>query len=84
MFVYLKDKGISNPLMPASMDMDIDLYIDRTIVEAYVDGGAFSYSFQRDVKRNGDEGYQFHGNQLQILRLEVFEPRSIWEAESVC
>lgn len=72
-----------NPLTPASMDMDVDLYVDCSIVEGYIDGGAFSYSFQRDVKRIASEGYQFHGNQLQILRLEVFEPRSIWEAEAI-
>ncbi|MBQ8453032.1 MAG: 2,6-beta-D-fructofuranosidase [Prevotella sp.] len=54
------------------METVLDLYVDRTIVEGYVDGGAFSYSFQRDVMRNNAEGYTFHGNQLQIKRLEVF------------
>ena len=55
------------------MDITLDLYVDRAIVEGYVDGGAFSYSFQRDVKRNDPEGYAFHGNQLEIRRLGVFE-----------
>lgn len=68
-----------NPLTPGCMDIDLDLYIDRAIVEGYVDGGAFSYSLGRDVKRTGTQGYLFSGNQLQVKRLEVFEPRSIWE-----
>ncbi|MBQ8046554.1 MAG: DUF4980 domain-containing protein [Prevotella sp.] len=67
-----------NPQQPGCMDLTLDLYIDRAIVEAYVDGGAFSYSFQRDVHRNDAEGYAFYGNQLQIKRLEVFTAKSIW------
>lgn len=67
-----------NPVTPGQMTMELDLYVDRSIVEGYVDGGAFSYSFQRDVRSKGSDGYQFHGNQLRIDRLEVFEPASIW------
>jgi len=54
------------------LDITLDLYVDRAIVEGFVDQGAFSYSFQRDVKRNNREGYEFRGNQLEIRRLEVF------------
>ena len=54
------------------LDIQLDLYVDRAIVEGYVDGGAFSYSFQRDVERNNSEGYEFRGNQLHVRRLQVF------------
>ena len=75
----LQGEFYANPLTPDSMDVELDLYIDRTIVEGYVDGGAFSYSFQRDVRSRNGDGYQFHGNELQIRHLEVFEPQSIWQ-----
>lgn len=67
-----------SPLSP-DMDITLDLYIDRAIVEGYVDGGAFSYSFQRDVLSHNPEGYTFYGNQLEIRHLEVFTAKSIWK-----
>lgn len=62
----------NNQQPTATTDITLDLYVDRAIVEGYVDDGAFSYSFQRDVKRSDAEGYAFHGNQLQIKHLEVY------------
>jgi len=35
-----------NPQHPDAMDIDLDLFIDGTIVEGFVDEGAFSYSLQ--------------------------------------
>ena len=68
----------SNLSPTSNMDITLDLYVDRAIVEGYVDGGAFSYSFQRDVHRRDREGYAFHGNQLEIKHLEVYTVQSIW------
>lgn len=66
----------------SNMDITLDLYVDRTIVEGYVNGGAFSYSFQRDAGRHADEGYVFYGNQLEIRNLEIYTLRqSIWKNE---
>ena len=61
-----------SPPAGSPLDVTLDLFIDRAIVEGYVDQGAFSYSFQRDVRRNNPEGYEFHGNRLDIRSLEVF------------
>ncbi len=68
------------PQSDSNMDLTLDLYVDRAIVEGYVDGGAFSYSFQRDVMRHGGEGYVFYGNQLEIRNLEIYTlHHSIWK-----
>ncbi len=64
---------------PADMTLKADVYIDRGMVEVYIDGGRFSYSMKRDVKSRNPESYTFWGNQLQIDSLKVFEAKSIWE-----
>lgn len=67
------------PEKPGDMTLDVDIYIDRGMVEVYVDGGRFSYSMKRDVKSRNPEPYTFWGNQLRIDSLEVFKAESIWE-----
>ncbi len=64
---------------PGDMTLDVDIYIDRGMVEVYVDSGRFSYSIKRDVKSRNPEPYIFWGNQLQIDSLEVFKAESIWK-----
>lgn len=65
---------------PGSMDLDADIYVDRGIVEVYIDGGLFSYSMKRDVKSTNPEGYVFWGNNLELKNLEVYTVKSIWNA----
>lgn len=62
---------------PGSMDIDCDIYLDRGLVEAYIDGGAFSYSMNMDGREK--KGYEFWGNQIEIKNLEVFQVESIWK-----
>lgn len=64
---------------PGSMDLDVDVFVDKGLVEVYVDGGRFSYSMKRDVKSSNPEGYVFRGNQLQLKSLEVYAAKSVWE-----
>ena len=63
---------------PTSTDLDIDVYIDRSVVEVYADNGAFSYSIKRDVNSKNPEGYRFWGNQIEVKHLEVSRAQSIW------
>ncbi|MGM9704566.1 MAG: glycoside hydrolase family 32 protein [Prevotella sp.] len=63
---------------PGSMDLDADIYVDRGVVEVYIDGGLFSYSMKRDVKSTNPEGYVFWGNNLELKNLEVYNVKSIW------
>lgn len=63
---------------PGSMDLTADIYIDRGIVEVFVDGGAYSYSLKRVPHAGSQEGYTFYGNQVQVKSLEVSTAQSIW------
>lgn len=64
---------------PGSMDLTADIFVDRGMVEVFIDGGRFSYSMKRDVKSNNPEGYVFWGNNLELKSLEVFTAKSIWD-----
>ena len=57
---------------PGTMQITADIYIDRAIVEGYINDGAFSYSMKRDVKRTSDEGYVIFGNQIKVKQMEVY------------
>lgn len=60
-----------------SMSLTADIYIDRTSVEVFIDGGAFSYSMERKPGKNSD-GFQFFGNRITVDKLEVFSVKPIW------
>ncbi len=40
-----------------SMELSFDMYIDRTLVEAFIDGGAYSYSME--FRPSNDSGFSF-------------------------
>jgi len=62
-----------------SMEITADIYIDRTSIEVFIDGGAYSYSMERKPDRNNKEGFHFWGNNIDIKNLEVFTVKSIWK-----
>ncbi|MBQ6653376.1 MAG: hypothetical protein IJM81_08340, partial [Prevotella sp.] len=61
-----------SPTGEGRMQLTADIYVDRAIVEGYINDGAFSYSMKRDVKSSSAEGYTLYGNQLKVKQLEVF------------
>lgn len=61
-----------------SMELTADIYIDRTSIEVFIDGGAYSYSMERSPDANNKQGYRFQGNNIEIKNLEVFSAKSIW------
>lgn len=63
-----------SPQDPTSMQLDVDVFIDRSVVEVFVDGGLFSYSFGRNMPDNPDrtEPFTFRGNRITVKALEVF------------
>lgn len=67
-----------SPQDPTSMELTTDIYIDRTSVEVFADGGLFSYSLSRSLPEGPREGFRFHGNRVTIKNLEVFTASSIW------
>ncbi|MGK6350051.1 2,6-beta-D-fructofuranosidase [Parapedobacter sp. DT-150] len=61
-----------------SMEISADIYIDRTSIEVFIDGGAYSYAMERKPESNNDEGFHFWGNNIEVKNLEVFRAASIW------
>lgn len=62
-----------------SMEISADIYIDRTNIEVFIDGGAYSYSIERKPDRSNNEGFHFWGNNIEVKNLEVLRAASIWK-----
>lgn len=61
-----------------STEISVDIYIDRTSIEVFVDGGRFSYSMERKPDAKNKEGFHFWGNRIEVKNLEVLRAASIW------
>lgn len=61
-----------------SMELSADIYIDRTSVEVFIDGGVYSYYLERKAEPNNDEGFHFWGNNIEVKELKVYQVKSIW------
>ena len=68
-----------SPQDPTSTELTADIFIDRTSIEVFIDGGLYSYSMGRERHDNGHDEFIFHGNRVTITSLEVFNIDSIWE-----
>lgn len=64
---------------PTSMELTADIYVDRTSIEVFIDGGLYSYSMERCPDVNNKEGFHFWGNRIEVKSLEVFSVDSIWK-----
>jgi len=63
----------------ASMEVSADIFIDKTTVQVFFDGGAISYCIQREP-RNENEGFRFWSDRdIEIKNLEVYIMKSIWK-----
>ena len=62
-----------------SMELTADIYIDKTSIEVFIDGGAYSYSMEYRPHNGNTEGFHFWGNNIEVKNLEVFSVKSIWE-----
>lgn len=67
-----------SPQDPTSMELSADIYIDRTSIEVFIDGGFYSYSMERRPDPNNTEGLHFWGNRIEVKDLEIFSVASIW------
>ncbi len=68
-----------SPQDPTSTEISADIYIDRTSVEVFVDGGLHSFSMPRHLPAGKREGFLFHGNNVTVRSLEVFDVASVWK-----
>lgn len=68
-----------SPQDPTSTEITADIFIDRTSIEVFIDGGLYSYSMERELRDGEPDRFLFHGNRVTIKSLEVFNIDSIWE-----
>ena len=57
-----------SPQDPTSMELSADIYIDRTSIEVFIDGGLYSYSMERRPDTNNREGFHFWGKPYRSER----------------
>jgi levanase/fructan beta-fructosidase len=65
-----------SPDDPTSMSLTAEIFIDRTSIEVFIDGGAFSYSMERTPAANrktdrDNRGLRFWGNRVDVTNLAV-------------
>jgi fructan beta-fructosidase len=60
-----------------SMELSVDMIVDKYAVDIFVDGGAYAHYMQREPK-NAD-GYHFWGNNIMVKSLRITPLKSIWE-----
>lgn len=61
------------------MEITADIYVDRTSVEVFIDGGAYSYSMERKPDVKAGRNIEFWGNQVEVKNLELYTAQSIWK-----
>ena len=66
-----------SPENMTSMELSVDMIVDRSIAEVFVDNGAYVHYVER--RTNNDDGYMFWGNNIEIKSLKVNPMKSIWE-----
>ena len=62
-----------------SMEISVDIIIDKTSIEVFVDDGAFSYAIERKTDPKNKEGFKFFGNRIDVKNLKVYPMKSIWD-----
>jgi fructan beta-fructosidase len=74
-FNRINNNFYSPPEM-TSTELTADILIDRTSIEVFIDGGAFSYAMERNL--HDASGFRFWGN-IEIKNLEIYPMKSIWK-----
>jgi len=67
-----------SPQNSTSMELSADIYIDKTSIEIFFDNGIYSSYLERKPDPNNTEGLHFWGNNIEVMDLEVYEVKSIW------
>ncbi|MHA4896897.1 GH32 C-terminal domain-containing protein [Pedobacter sp. PWIIR3] len=68
-----------SPEKIGSMELTADIYVDRTSIEVFIDGGKYSYSMERKPNPDNKEGLHFWGNNIEVKNLEIYNVKSIWK-----
>lgn len=67
-----------SPQDPTSMDIGVDIYVDREVAEVFVDGGLFSDSMPINTG-GADRKYEVRGNNITFKTLSVDRISPAWK-----
>ena len=62
-----------------AVKITLDIIIDRTSIETFVDQGRYSYLIVRDRNPAKKDGLIFSGENIEIESLEIYPLKSIWK-----
>ena len=73
-----------SPQDPTSLSLTMDIYIDRTSVEVFIDDGLFSYSMERKKslgtpQNPAPKGFEFWGSDINVTNIQLDAVKSIWD-----
>ena len=73
-----------SPQDPTSLSLTMDIYIDRTSIEVFIDDGLYSYSMERKraigtPQRPVTKGFEFWGADINVTDIQLDSVESIWE-----
>lgn len=68
-----------SPENMTSMELTADIYVDRTSIEVFIDGGTYSYSLERKPVSGSAEGLKVWGTAIEVKELAMYTAKSIWK-----
>ena len=71
-----------SPQDPTSLSLTMDVYIDRTSIEVFIDDGLYSFSMERrrPIAAGGKQkGFEFWGTEISVTALHFDTVESIWQ-----
>ncbi|MBO4550730.1 MAG: GH32 C-terminal domain-containing protein, partial [Bacteroidaceae bacterium] len=73
-----------SPQDPTSLSLTMDIYIDRTSIEVFIDDGLYSYSMERKraistPQHPASKGFEFWGADINVSDIQLDSVESIWE-----
>ena len=72
-----------SPQDPTSLSLTMDIYIDRTSIEVFIDDGLYSYSMERKRAISTPQhpvakGFEFWGADINVTGVQLDSVESIW------
>lgn len=72
-----------SPQDPTSLSLTMDIYIDRTSIEVFIDDGLYSYSMERRraigaAQKAIPKGFEFWGSDISVTDIRLDAVESCW------
>lgn len=72
-----------SPQDPTSLSLTMDIYIDRTSIEVFIDDGLYSYSMERRraigaAQKKIPKGFEFWGSDISVSDIRLDAVESCW------